>query len=204
MELNLEKISKQIQEQPLSKEDFIKQFYEKTELLGIKHTFDVEEAWEIGCEIRKRNAFRKKAKEVQEALLDEDNFTNEVSKIREKNPLKEVTADGLYLREIYNPANELLITKIHAEEHFYFLMSGEMSILTHDGIEHIVGPHYGITKPGIKRFIYTHTPCTFITVHATRGRDIEKMEELMTAEDFNDPRVALEDIKLIQKIKKLL
>ena len=30
------------------------------------------------------------------------------------------------------------------------------------------------------------------------------MEELMTAEDFNDPRVALEDIKLIQKIKKLL
>ena len=153
MELNLEKISKQIQEQPLSKQDFIKQFYEKTELLGIKHTFDVEEAWEIGCEIRRRNAFRKKAKEVQETLLNEDNFTNEVSKIREKNPLKEVTADGLYLREIYNPANELLITKIHAEEHFYFLMSGEMSILTHDGIEHIVGPHYGVTKPGIKRFI---------------------------------------------------
>ena len=204
MELNLEKISKQIQEQPLSKEDFIKQFYEKTELLGIKHTFDVEEAWEIGCEIRRRNAFRKKAEEVQEALLKQDNFTNKVKNIRDKNPLKELTADGLYLREIYNPANELLVTKIHAEEHFYFLMSGEMSILTHNGIEHIAGPHYGITKPGIKRFIYTHTPCVFITIHATRGRDIKKMEDLMTAEDFNDPRVALEDIKLIQKIKKLL
>ena len=58
MELNLEKISKQIQEQPLNKEDFVKQFIEKTELLGIKHTFDVEEAWEIVCEIRRRNAFR--------------------------------------------------------------------------------------------------------------------------------------------------
>ena len=30
------------------------------------------------------------------------------------------------------------------------------------------------------------------------------MEDLITAEDFNDPRVALEDVKLIQKLKKLL
>ncbi len=200
----VEKINKQIENDPLNKEDFVKQFYEKTELLGLKHTFDVEEAWEMGLEIRKRNAFRKKAAEVQQELLKQDNFSDDIGIIREGNPLKELTADGLYLREIYNPANELIITKIHAEEHFYFLMSGEMSILTHDGIEHIEGPHYGITKPGIKRFIYTHTPCVFITVHSTRGRSIEDMEDLITTEDFNDPRVALEDIKLIQKIKKLL
>jgi len=200
----VEKIQNQIKTNPLSKEDFIKQFYEKTELMGIKHTFDVEEAWEIGCEIRRRNAFRKKAKEVQEQLLKQDNFTDETKEIRKDNPLKELTADGLYLREIYNPPNELIVTKIHAEEHFYFLMEGEMSILTHDGIENITAPHYGTTKPGTKRFIYTHEPCVFVTIHATRGRSIEEMEDLITAEDFNDPRVALEDVKLIQKLKKLL
>lgn len=79
-----------------------------------------------------------------------------------------------------------------------------MDILTHDGIEKIEAPHYGVTKPGTKRFIYTHTPCTFVTIHCLRGRTVEEMEDLMTTEDFNDPRVALEDIKLIQKIKKLL
>ena len=62
----VEKINNQIINDPLSKEDFIKQFYEKTELLGIKHTFNVEEAWEIACEIRNRNAFRLKALDVQE------------------------------------------------------------------------------------------------------------------------------------------
>jgi hypothetical protein len=200
----VEKINSQIQQDPLDKKAFVKQFYEKTELLGIKHTFDVEEAWEIGCEIKRRNAFRKKANEVQENLLKKDNFTDETDLIKKHNPVKELSADGLYLREIFNPANELIITKIHAEEHFYFLLSGEMSILTHDGIENITGPHYGITKPGTKRFIYTYTPCVFVTVHSTRGRDVKDMEDLMTAEDFDDPRVALEDIKLIQKIKKLL
>ena len=200
----VEKINNQIINDPLSKEDFIKQFYEKTELLGIKHTFNVEEAWEIACEIRNRNAFRLKALDVQEKLLQEDNFTNDAKTIRESNPLKEVVVDGLYLREIYNPPNELIVTKIHAEEHFYFLMKGHMDILTHDGIEKIEAPHYGVTKPGTKRFIYTHTPCTFVTIHCLRGRTVEEMEDLMTTEDFNDPRVALEDIKLIQKIKKLL
>ena len=77
MELNLEKISKQIQEQPLNKEDFVKQFIEKTELLGIKHTFDVEEAWEIGCEIRRRIAFRKKAEEVQAELKNHPLYLDE-------------------------------------------------------------------------------------------------------------------------------
>ena len=82
-------LENQIKTNPLSKEEFVKQFYEKTELMGIKHTFDVEEAWEIGCEIRKRNSFRKKAKEVQQQLLEQDNFTDKV---------KEIRKDNLYIR----------------------------------------------------------------------------------------------------------
>ena len=200
----IEKINNQIAVKPLSKEDFVKQFYQKTDLLGLKHTFDVEEAWEIGQQIRARNAFRTKAKEVQEELLSQGNFTDNSDIIKSNNPVKELNVDGLYLREIFNPPNELIVTKIHAEEHFYFLMSGEMSILTQEGIENIKSPHIGVTKPGIKRFIYTHTPCTFVTVHATKGRELDDMEDLITTEDFDDPRVALEDIKLINKIKKLL
>tara|TARA_R100001594_G_scaffold771_9_gene3133 strand:+ start:3004 stop:3621 length:618 start_codon:yes stop_codon:yes gene_type:complete len=205
MELSLEKINNQIQNHPLNKEELKKQFIEKTELLGLKHTFDFDEAYEIGVQIRQRNKFREKINEFQnEVLSSVGKHIDEDGEVMELNPIKETFADGCYIREIYNPANEFIFTKIHAKEHPYFLLKGEMTILTHDGLEHIQAPHYGITKPGIKRLIYTHTECIFVTVHATNAETSEDVEKEIIAEDFNDPRVALEDIKLINKIKELL
>ena len=77
-------------------------------------------------------------------------------------------------------------------------MQGEMSILTEDGIKHLKAPHYGITKPGTKRIIYTHTDCIFITVHATEETDVAKIEEQVIAKDFQDPLVTAEDIRLLK------
>ena len=82
------------------------------------------------------------------------------------NPLKHTFADGCYIREIFSPANQLMVSKIHKKEHPYFLMSGKLSILTEDGVKHLVAPCNGITKPGTKRIIYTHTASLiFPTVH---------------------------------------
>ena len=50
--MTIEKIKKQVEEEPLTKEECKAQFIEKTEELGIKHSFDFEEAWEIGQELR--------------------------------------------------------------------------------------------------------------------------------------------------------
>ena len=77
-----------------------------------------------------------------------------------------------------------------------------MSILTEDGIKHLKAPHHGITKPGTKRIIYTHTDCIFITVHATEETDVAKIEEQVIAKDFQDPLITQEDMKLLTKIDK--
>ena len=206
METGLEEIKKQIEEAPLSKEESKEQFIRVTKELGLKHSFDFDEAWEIGQEIRNRNKFREKIQEFQDKLLTSPigKHIDEDDEVMDLNPVKETFADGCYVREIYNPANEIIITKIHAKQHPFFLLEGEMSILTHNGVEHLKAPHYGITEPGIKRLIYTHTECVFVTVHATEGKSWEEIEKEVVAEDFNDPRVALEDIKLINKIKELL
>ena len=54
----MDKIDKQVKEKPLTKEECKAQFIEKTEELGLKHSFNFEEVWEIGQEIRRRNKFR--------------------------------------------------------------------------------------------------------------------------------------------------
>lgn len=196
--MKLEDIDKQVKENPLTKEESKEQFLRITGELDIKHSFNFDEAWEIGQEIRKRNEFRNKITQLEKEGYDKNLWMDE-KQLHKLNPVKHSFADGCYIREIFNPAGELLVTKIHKKEHPFFLMKGEMSILTEDGVKHLKAPHQGITKPGTKRIIYAHTDCVFITVHATEETDVSKIEEQVIAKDFNDPLVTAEDIKLLTK-----
>ena len=200
MEKELEEIKEQVLTTPLTKEESKQQFIELTKPWGIKHTFDFDEAWEIGKQLRRRKDFRNKISEVENDMLNNP-ISMTGKELSNTNPVKHSFAEGCYIREIYNPANEIIITAIHAQSHPFFLLKGEMSILTHDGIEHIEAPHYGITKPGIKRIIYTHTPCNFVTVHATELTNPDEIVEAVTAKTFEDPRVTEEDMKLINQLK---
>jgi hypothetical protein len=200
MELN--KINEQAEKNPLSKKELKKQFVEKTKELGIKHTFNFDEAYEIGQELVRRQTFRNKIIDFEDKLINSSVALSQ-KEIQEKNPVKHSFADGCYVREIFNPAGELLVTKIHKKEHPFFLMKGKMSILTEDGVKHIQAPHHGITKPGTKRIIYTHTDCVFITVHATNKTDVAEIENEVIAKDFNDPAISLEEFKQLTKNKKI-
>jgi hypothetical protein len=101
-------------------------------------------------------------------------------------PLKHTFVDGAYVREIFLPKGMLFVTKIHKKTHPYFIMKGDVSVLTEDGIVRIQGPHAGITVAGTKRLILTHEDTIWITVHATNETDISKIEEEVIAKDFNE------------------
>ena len=200
--MKLQDINHQAENNPLSKEELKKQFVEKTKELNIKHTFNFDEAYEIGQELVRRQTFRNKVVDFEKKLSNSDLALSE-KELHEKNPVKHTFAGGCYVREIFNPANELLVTKIHKKEHPFFLMEGKMSILTEDGVKHLQAPHYGVTKPGTKRIIYTHTDCVFVTVHATSNTSVSEVEAEVIANDFNDPIISLEEIKeLTEKIEK--
>lgn len=195
--MKVEDIDKQVEDSPLTKEQSKEQFVEMTEKLGLEHSFNFEEAWEIGQEIRKRNQYRQGITEFEEKIKTEGIAMSE-EEMQKANPVKHSFADGCYIREIFNPANELLVTKIHKKEHPFFLMKGSMSILTEDGVIRIEAPHSGITKVGTKRIIYTHTDCVFITVHATDKTDVKEIEKEVIADDFSDPQITTEDIDLLR------
>ena len=195
--MDIEDINKQVDEAPLSKEESKKQFVEMTKDLGLDHSFNFDEAWEIGQEIRRRKDFRETIVEFEETVREEGGWLSE-EKMQELNPVKHSFADGCYIREVFNPAGELLVTKIHKKQHPFFLMKGKMSILTEKGVDHLEAPHHGITQPGTKRIIYTHEDCIFITVHATDKTDIKEIEKEVIAESFEDPAISLEEINKLK------
>ena len=189
-----------------------------TEELGIEHTFSFDTAWSFAEYVEtqgklskpihfKPSKFSKKG--FQEGILEVEKHLKKNKRTfsdKEKdffNPIKHKFCNGLYIREIFNPAGQLLVTKIHKKEHPFFLMKGKMSILTEDGVKHIQAPHHGITKPGTKRIIYTHTDCVFVTVHATDKTDVDEIEKEVIANDFNDPAISLEEFKQLTKKEQL-
>ena len=185
----------------MNKEAAKEQFNRLTEQLGIEHTFSFDEAWEF-LEYKKS---LQKVKTPDFKLLPDyttEQFREGIVKFEEKfkkseiarskdeisefNPVRHFFADGLYIREIFNPANEVIVTKIHKIEHPFFLMQGTMTMLTEDGEQRISAPFYSITKPGTKRIIYAHTDCIFITVHATNKTDVEEIEKDVIAKNYGE------------------
>lgn len=196
----MEEIERQIAENPLTYEECKKQFVEKTEELDIKHSFDFDTMWQAMQDIENKKAFREKIMNLQEEVeSDENSLTGE--DLHAYNPVKHEFADGCYIREIFNPAGQLLITKIHKKRHPFFLMKGKMSILTEKGISTIEGPYHGITEPGTKRAIYTHTDCVFVTVHATELTDVDEILNEVTATDFSDSEISLIDMQQLKNIE---
>ena len=146
---------------------------------------------------KKQKEFREKITEFEQAVED---HPNKLQYLHELNPLTHTFADGQYIREMFNPAGLLLVTKIHNRNHPFFLLKGEMSIFSQDGVERISAPYYGITKVGTKRAIYTHTECIFVTVHATDKLNIEDVEEEVIAKSFDDVKLLPPNIEQVEKI----
>lgn len=103
-------------------------------------------------------------------------------------PLTHTFADGLYVREIRCPANALIVTKIFKQTHATFLLSGECSVLTENGVQRIKAPFSMITKTGTKRIIFCHTDVVWTTVHHNPKnlRNIDKIEDNVIAKTFKE------------------
>ena len=177
----------------MNKEDARFQWDFWTQTLSLEHTFSFDEMYDLLLKKREnkgqlqasKEQFRRGIMQVQENIKNHANGLNGEA-LQKANPLKHSFADGCYIREIFNPKGELLVTKIHKVSHPFFLLQGDMTILMEDGIKRIKAPHYGITPAGTKRIIYCHEDCIFVTVHATKLKDIKAIEEEVIAKDFDE------------------
>ena len=111
-------------------------------------------------------------------------------------------AKGLYAREITIPKGCLLTGKIHLQEHITMVLSGDISVNTDDGIRRIVAPAIFVTKPGMKRVGYAHEQTMFLTVHACELTDVEKIEDALVVDTFEQFERAIQDGAAIQCMLK--
>jgi len=101
-------------------------------------------------------------------------------------PLKHTFVDGAYVREITMPKGALLTSKIHKIRHPYFVLKGEVSVLTENGVIRIKAPYSGITEAGTKRVLFIHEDTVWTTVHITNETDLEKIEKQIIAENYEE------------------
>ena len=121
-------------------------------------------------------AIEAKIKSMPEAL-GEDPF-----------PLIHSFAEGIYIREVIIPKGYLVVGKLHKHNYLNCIMSGDMSIVTEEGIKRVKGPCWNVAPDGTKRFGYSHEDTVWVTVHPNPDnlRDIEKLEELIHAKNYED------------------
>lgn len=103
-------------------------------------------------------------------------------------PLKHHFAPGLYGREIIAPKGMLIVTKLHKTEHFVFLLKGDVSILSEEGVKRVTGPCMMVSPVGAKRAVYTHKDTVWINVHVNPSdtKDLEKLEDELIAKNYDE------------------
>ena len=169
----------------------------KTVPLDLEHEFTSSEVQAFVEHKRKQKEFREKITQFEQAVVQ---HPFKVEDVDEVNPLRHSFADGQYIRQMSNPAGVFIVTKIHNKNHPFFLMKGEMTIFSEDGLERISAPYQGITKAGTKRAMYAHTECIFITVHATDKLNIDDVEDEVIAKSFEDVNLLPPDIKQVENL----
>ena len=101
-------------------------------------------------------------------------------------PLKHTFTDGIYVREIFIPAETFVIGQIHRHNHLNYITKGKVTVLTRDGLETLEGPCTIYSTAGTKRALYTHTDTIWTTVHAnpTNEQDIPTLEAMTITPDY--------------------
>ena len=195
----MQDIEHQIQEAPLTREQAKEQFLRKTEELGLKHTFSFDEAWDFVIFKRSQDFFNEKVAEFTKKLEASEGHRGH-NEAHAFNPKTHNFADGQYIREIFNPANEIIVTKVHLKNHPFFLLEGKMSIITAEGFETIEAPYYGVTKAGTRRIIMAHEDCRFVTVHRTDNLSVSDIEDEVVSDSFDDFKFETRETANIEKL----
>jgi hypothetical protein len=97
-------------------------------------------------------------------------------------PLIHIFTPGLYTRQIFMPADSLIISKIHKFEHPFVVSKGIVWVRVNDDEwERIEAPYTGITHPGTRRRLYTETDCIWTTFHVADEQPEDNSEEAILA-----------------------
>jgi len=95
-----------------------------------------------------------------------------------------LTDTGLYARELLMPAGTLVSGKIKKHEHLSIISAGVVTEITEAGRQQIKAPYTMVSQPDTKRLVLAHTDTVWVTVHATKETNLDKIEEDLIAMSY--------------------
>lgn len=114
-------------------------------------------------------------------------------------PVQHDFLEGVYLRTVYMKSGDVVIGKIHKQEHVAIISKGHATVLTEHGVLEIKAPFIFKSPPGARRALIIHEDMVWTTIHRSEHTDLDKLEEQLIAKDFTDPVL----IELEQKARAL-
>ena len=90
---------------------------------------------------------------------------------------------GVYARQMFIPKGTILTGKLHKHNHLNIMLYGDIEVATQDGLKRITEPCMFESKAGTKRAGFAHEDTVWITIHATKETDLEKIESDEIAEN---------------------
>jgi hypothetical protein len=120
---------------------------------------------------------REKLSEVEEFMKSQD-----VVDV----PIKHAFSKGVYAREMTVKKGSMVVGKIHKFENMNILSQGEVSVISIDGCMRVKAPFTFVASPGSKRLFYMHEDTVWTTIHGTEETDLDKIEDIFIAKDYNE------------------
>ena len=98
-------------------------------------------------------------------------------------PLKHSFADQVYIRQMDMSKDTMVIGAIHKDLHVWFLLTGNLTIATKNGVEDYIAPCYVVAEPGTQRVIYANEDSIFVNIHKnpSNTKNIDKLEKELVA-----------------------
>ncbi len=133
-------------------------------------------------------------------------IANTMDNIADELPCRSFVHGGIYERELFIPAGVVLTGKIHLKDHIFYLLKGDLSVMTDNGIKRIQAPYRLDVKAGIKKIGYAHTDVLCTTMHRTDLTDIEEIEkelfdegDISWVDDLMDYKLFLDEFNFDEK-----
>ncbi len=109
-------------------------------------------------------------------------------------------APGVYAREMLIKKGTLIIGKIHKHEHLNIISYGDVCLATFEGVKRIQGPTTMVSPIGVKRVVYANEDTLWTTIHITDETDMDKIEDYVIAEDYDEIKSLAEISEALEKL----
>lgn len=122
-------------------------------------------------------------------------------------PLMHVFTPGLYTRQIFMPANTLIVSKKHNTCHPFIVSKGVVHVkVNKDEWQTIEAPYMGVTMPGTRRVLLIEEDTVWTTLHALpmiQGHEngFSEEDQLKVLDAIEEMIIEKSDHPLLQPLK---